>query len=225
MCGRYSLVPTENIARRFDIADQQLTLLPHYNVAPSQSMPVVVRNSPNHLVEMQWGLIPSWSKEPRVKFSTINARAETLTTSPVFRGPFKSRRCLVPASGFYEWQQTGQGKQPYCIRLHDGELFAFAGLYDIWRDGEGNELYSYTIITSAPNELVAPIHNRMPVILHRPDEDVWLDKETEPAQLLSLLGPYDANEMEAYTVSRAVNNPANDGVELMRPVERMVKAT
>jgi putative SOS response-associated peptidase YedK len=215
MCGRYSLVPTENIAARFDIQQEQLTFSPRYNVAPSQSMPVVVRNSPNRLVEMQWGLIPSWSKEPRAQFSTINARAETITKSPVFRGPFKSRRCLVPASGFYEWRQTGQGKQPYCIQLKDGELFAFAGLYDIWRDQEGNELSSYTIITTTPNDVVAPIHNRMPVILRRDDEDVWLDKETDPARLLSLLRAYPADEMEAYTVSRAVNNPANEGAELM----------
>jgi putative SOS response-associated peptidase YedK len=217
MCGRYNLVPTENVAGRFHVDDQQLPLLPRYNVAPSQVMPVVVRNSPNRIVEMEWGLIPSWSKEPQVKFSTINARAETLTTSPVFRGPFKSRRCLVPASGFYEWRKTSQGKQPYCIQLDDGELFAFAGLYDIWHDADGNELYSYTIITTTSNDLVAPIHNRMPVILHRDDEDAWLDKHTEPAHLLSLLTPYPANAMAAFPVSRAVNNPANEGAELMRP--------
>ena len=218
MCGRYSLVPTESIAARFDIQQQQLTLVPRYNVAPSQSMPVVVRNSPNRLVEMQWGLIPSWSKEPRAQFSTINARAETITKSPVFRGPFKSRRCLVPASGFFEWQRTERGKQPFCIRLKDGDLFAFAGLYDIWHDAEGSELYSYTVITTTPNDLVASIHNRMPVILRQEDEDVWLDKESDPAQLLALLKAYPADKMEAYPVSRAVNSPANDGAELMRSV-------
>jgi len=217
MCGRYNLVPTENVAGRFHVDDQQLPLLPRYNVAPSQVMPVVVRNSPNRIVEMEWGLIPSWSKEPQVKFSTINARAETLTTSPVFRGPFKGRRCLVPASGFYEWRKTSQGKQPYCIQLDDGELFAFAGLYDIWHDADGNELYSYTIITTMPNDLVAPIHNRMPVILHRDDEDAWLDKHTAPAHLLSLLTPFPANTMAAFPVSGAVNNPATEGAELMRP--------
>ena len=218
MCGRYSFVPTESIAARFDIQQAQLTLLPRYNVAPSQSMPVVVRNSPNRLVEMQWGLIPSWSKEPRAQFSTINARAETITKSPVFRGPFKSQRCLVPASGFYEWRQTGQGKQPYCIRLKEEDLFAFAGLYDVWRDREGNELYSYTIITTPPNDLVAPIHNRMPVILEQEDEQVWLDNEADSARLLALLVAYPADEMEAYPVSRAVNSPANEGAELLQSV-------
>jgi putative SOS response-associated peptidase YedK len=122
---------------------------------------------------------------------------------------------LVPASGFYGWRQTSQGKQPYCIRLKGGELFAFAGLYDVWYDAAGNELYSYTIITSAPNDLVAPIHNRMPVILRQEDEQVWLDKEADPARLMSLLTAYPADEMEAYPVSRAVNNPANEGEELM----------
>jgi putative SOS response-associated peptidase YedK len=218
MCGRYSLVPTESIAARFDMEQAQLTLAPRYNVAPSQSMPVVVRNSPNRLVEMQWGLIPSWSKEPRAQFSTINARAETITKSPVFRGPFKSRRCLVPASGFYEWQRTEQGKQPFCIQLKNGELFAFAGLYDVWQAADGNELYSYTVITTAPNDLVAPIHNRMPVILRQEDEDAWLDKASDPAQLLALLKAYPADAMQAYPVSRAVNNPANEGAELMQSV-------
>jgi putative SOS response-associated peptidase YedK len=218
MCGRYSFTPDTTFAERFGIEDQQLTLLPHYNVAPAQAMPVIVRNSPNRVVEMKWGLIPSWSKEPQTKFSTINARAETLTASPTYRGPFRSRRCLVPASAFYEWQQTSQGKQPYCIRLKGTELFAFAGLYDVWRDAEGTELYSYTIITTAPNELVAPIHNRMPVILHPDDEGTWLNKETNPARLQALLAPYPAEEMEAYRVSRAVNNPANESAELMQPV-------
>ena len=218
MCGRYSLVSTENIAARFDVQQQQLTLSPRYNVAPSQSMPVVVRNSPNRLVEMQWGLIPSWSKEPRAQFSTINARAETITKSPVFRGPFKNRRCLVPASGFYEWQRTERGKQPFCIRLKDEELFAFAGLYDVWHDADGNELHSYTVITTVPNELVASIHNRMPVILRQEDEDAWLDKGSDSARLLALLKAYPADKMEAYPVSRAVNSPANEGAELMQPV-------
>lgn len=217
MCGRYTLVQAEQVAERFQAAEAQLPLLPRYNVAPSQLMPVVVRNSPNRLVEMQWGLVPAWSKEPRTSFSTINARAETLATSAVFRGPFKSRRCLVPASGFYEWQKLEKGKQPFCIRLRGGDLFAFAGLYDIWRDREGNELYSYTIITTAPNELVAPIHNRMPAILRREDEDAWLSKDSDAARLMGMLEAYPADAMEAYPVSRAVNSPAHDGAELVQP--------
>ena len=210
MCGRYAIVQADKVGERFEATDAQLPLLPRYNVAPSQANPVVVRNSPNRVVLMQWGLVPAWSKEPRTQFSTINARAETVATSAVFRGPFKSRRCLVPASAFYEWRKTSEGKQPYCIRLRGGELFAFAGLYDIWRDGDGNELQSYTIITTAANELVAPLHNRMPVILHRDDEGAWLDKSTDPERLKALLAPFPAEAMETFPVSRALNSPAND---------------
>jgi len=122
----------------------------------------------------------------------------------------------VPANGFYEWRKLAQGKQPYCIQLLGGELFAFAGLYDIWRDRDGSELYSYTIITTAPNELVAPIHNRMPAILRREDEQVWLDQSADPLRLTSLLSAYPADAMEAYPVSRALNNPANEGPELLQ---------
>lgn len=218
MCGRYSLATTENLAERFDAQQTELTLLPRYNVAPSQSMPTVVRDGEQRLVEMRWGLIPSWSKEAHVSFSTINARAETVTTSPAFRGPFKRRRCLVPASGFYEWRRIAQGKQPYCIRLRGGEPFAFAGLYDIWRGADGSELYSYTIITTTPNELVAPIHNRMPAILRRADEAAWLAEDADPARLLSLLAPYPAERMETFAVSRALNNPMHDDPMLARPL-------
>ena len=220
MCGRYGLVPGKNFDERFDIENRQEPLSPQYNVAPGSTMPVVVRNSPNHVALMKWGLIPHWSKEPRVKFSTINARAETVSTSPTYRTPFRSRRCLVPASGFYEWQATKDGKQPYFIHLKDESLFAFAGLYDVWRDDEGKELLTYTIITTTPNSLMAPIHNRMPVILKREDEDVWLDKEADTERLLSLLAPYPAEGLEAYPVSRAVNNPANEGEELIEPEAR-----
>lgn len=220
MCGRYGLVPGTNFDERFDVEYQQEPLLPQYNVAPGSTMPVVVRNSPNHVELMKWGLIPHWSKQPRVKFSTINARAETVSTSATYRTPFRSRRCLVPASGFYEWQASKEGKQPYFIHLKDMELFAFAGLYDVWKDAEGKELLTYTIITTRPNSLTAPIHNRMPVILKREDEDVWLDKEADTERLLSLLVPYSAEAMEAYPVSRAVNSPANEGEELMQPQAR-----
>lgn len=218
MCGRYAIVQADKVAERFEATEAQLPLVARYNVAPSQANPVVVRNSPNRVVLMQWGLVPAWSKEPRTQFSTINARAETVATSSVFRGPFKSRRCLVPASAFYEWKKTSDGKQPYCIRLRGGELFAFAGLYDVWRDGDGNELQSYTIITTAANELVAPLHNRMPVILHHEDESAWLDKSTDPERLQALLTAFPAEAMETFPVSRALNSPSNDGAELMEPV-------
>jgi putative SOS response-associated peptidase YedK len=217
MCGRYRLVSNENIGARFDAQPEQLPLIPRTNIAPSQSMPVVLGGDANRVELMRWGLIPAWSKTKSVPFSTINARAEGLAKSPVFRGPFKRGRCLVPASGFYEWQRTRDGKQPFCFQLKDGELFAFAGLYDIWHDGDGDGLATYTIITTTPNELVAPVHNRMPAIVRREDEQLWLDGAAKPAQLQALLAPYPAEAMETFAVSRALNDPSNEGVAMFLP--------
>ena len=219
MCGRYSFVPGKNFDERFSVEVQHEPLQTSFNVAPGSTMPVVVRNSPNRVEVMKWGLIPFWAKDPRISYKTINARAETVATAPSFREAFKSRRCLVPASGFFEWKQTGSGKIPYFIQLKDTDLFAFAGLYERWKDAEGRELRTYTVITTTPNALMQPIHNRMPVILHREDEAAWLEKEVkDPASLLSLLKPFPAELMEAYPVSKAVNYPGNDGEDLIRPV-------
>ena len=221
MCGRYGLtVDTSKLQERFETSNTLPDMQPRFNIAPTQELPVIVRHSPNAMALMQWGLIPSWSKEPEVSYSTINARAENLLKSSVYKKPFQRQRCLVPASGFYEWQQTSAGKQPYYIHLEDTDLFAFAGLYDIWRDKHGHELHSYTIITTSPNDLVAPIHNRMPVILRQDDEDVWLDQDAEPARLLSLLTPYPADEMSAYPVSTWVNSPSNDTPQVLEPLEQ-----
>jgi putative SOS response-associated peptidase YedK len=224
MCGRYGLtVDTSKLQERFETSNTLPDLQPHYNIAPTQELPVIVRHSPNSMTLMQWGLIPSWSKEPKVSYSTINARAENLLKSSVYKKPFQSQRCLVPASGFYEWQQTSDGKQPYYIHLQDTDVFAFAGLYDIWRDKKGHELHSYTIITTTPNDLVASIHNRMPVILRRDDENVWLDQDADPARLLSLLTAYPADEMSAYRVSTWVNSPSNDSPQVLEPLEQVAE--
>src|SRR5262245_20545422 len=140
MCGRYSFIPGKGFYTRFSIQNKLEQLEIDFNITPTRRTPVVTRNSPNQVSLMKWGLVPSWSKEPQVKFSTINARAEKVTESAVYRGPFKRQRCLVPASGFYEWRATPEGKDPYYIRLKSQELFSFAGLYDIWKDVEGKEL-------------------------------------------------------------------------------------
>jgi putative SOS response-associated peptidase YedK len=166
---------------------------------------------------MRWGLIPHWAKEAKVGARMINARAETLTERASFRPLLRTRRCLVPASGFYEWHPTT--KVPHYVHPKDADVFAFAGLHDVWRDPEGEEIASYTIITTTPNALLAPIHDRMPVILRPADQDAWLDPdETEPEPLLALLKPYPARAMVAYPVSRAVNSPRNDGPELLERV-------
>lgn len=219
MCGRYAFIPGKGFYTRFSIQNRLEQLEAAYNIAPSMRLPVITRNSPNKVSLMKWGLIPSWTKEPRTKFSTINARAETITESPVYRGAYKDRRCLVPASGFYEWKTTPEGKLPYFIHLKSQDVFSFAGLYDIWKDAEGEELYTYTIITTTPNALMEPIHNRMPVILSPADEDTWLDARSDMVTLMALLKPYDASKMEVYRVSTAVNSPKNKGSDLLTPSE------
>jgi putative SOS response-associated peptidase YedK len=219
MCGRYGFVPGTNFEERFEVEYTQAPLPPSYNVAPGATMPVVVQHGSKRVELMKWGLIPFWAKGSNIGYNTINARAETVASSPTFRESFKRRRCLVPANGFYEWQKTERGKLPYFIHLKDSELFAFAGLYDIWKDAEGNELRTYTIITTIPNDLVAPIHNRMPVILHPDDEAMWVDPRMNDTKALrALLNPFPDALMEAYPVSRAVNTPAANVPALMERV-------
>jgi putative SOS response-associated peptidase YedK len=213
MCGRYALVPDNDgtFQRRFSLDAPRDEPQPRYNVAPTQTLPVIVRNSPNRVAMMRWGLIPSWAKDAAIGNRMINARAETVAEKPAFRRPLRSQRCLVPASGFFEWKREGDGKTPHFIHLPDEPLFAFAGLYDVWRDPDGQSVQSYTILTTEANAVMAPIHNRMPVILRREDEEEWLDPaNSEVEQLLPLLRPYPAEEMAAYPVARLVNSPTND---------------
>jgi putative SOS response-associated peptidase YedK len=198
-------------------------LAPSFNVAPQSLQPVVRLDSETgkrELTIMRWGLIPFFAKDAKIAYSTINARAETVATSPVFREPMKRRRCLVPATGFYEWQALDtKSKQLWAIELVEGNLFAFAGLWDRWKDkATGQPLETYTIITTDPNELLEPIHNRMPVILSPQDYSRWLDPG-EPSRLpIDLLRPYPAEEMRVWKVSAAVGNVRNNGPELRLPV-------
>jgi putative SOS response-associated peptidase YedK len=217
MCGRYSLVPKADFAERFGVENLQLDLEPRYNIAPTQTTPVITRNSPNRAEEMRWGLVPFWAKDPSIGNKMINARAETVAEKPAFRKALAARRCLVPASGFYEWKRDAGGKVPHYIFLRDTGSFAFAGLYEIWKDQDGQVLKTYTIITTTPNELMETIHNRMPVILSREDEGLWLDKEADIPALLALLRPYPAEQMDAYVVSKAVNSPMHEGESLIEP--------
>jgi putative SOS response-associated peptidase YedK len=220
MCGRYGFEAGQReLLSRFQLEQvvEQLTI--SFNVTPGMTMPVVVKQSPNRLDLMEWGFLPEWAKDPNATRRPINARAETVATSPMFRRALRFQRCLVPARGFYEWQKTGSGKQPYWIQVKGGDLFGFAGLWESWSDQQGRELRTYAIITTEPNELTAPIHNRMPVILPRDAEDLWLNPdEAEGDRLTGLLRPYDARQLEAWPVSRAVNNPQNDGPSLIATV-------
>jgi putative SOS response-associated peptidase YedK len=218
MCGRYSLTsPPEVIKERF-----KLRWLPeisaHYNIAPSQMIPVV-RDSEKgrELVLLKWGLIPSWSKDPAIGTKLINARAETLAEKPSFRNAFKRRHCLIPADSFYEWKAMRKGKQPYCIGMADHALFGMAGLWEQWLSPEGQALQSCTIITTAANELVWELHERMPLIIQPGDYDAWLDASNPNAG--ELLKPFPSELMNYYPVSVRVNNVRNDDAECLVPVE------
>ena len=222
MCGRFSLTTDpKTVAQRFGVptATAESAWMPRYNIAPTKTVIVVSDDGKRHLAHMRWGLIPSWAKDPAIGNRMINARAETLAVKPAFRVALRKRRCLVVADGFYEWQQRGRTKQPFRIVLKNGEPFGFAGLWDAWTSPEGEEIQTCTIITTEANELLKPIHDRMPVILTREAEGLWLDPTTqEPAKLLPLLSPYPAKEMEAYPVSRLVNSPQRDTLDCITPV-------
>ena len=214
MCGRYTLGETGNLFDRFLIEGDGSSLQARYNVAPSQVMPVVTLEEKRRLEFMQWGLVSSWSKDP--KKALINARIEGIQTKPSFRKPIRERRCLIPATGFYEWKKEPGGKTPYHIRRKDAQLFAFAGLYDIWKDPDGKEIKAFAIVTTAPNDLLAQVHNRMPVILTPEQDRLWLETQAgEIGQVLNTLQPLPSEELEMYPVSRKVNSPRFDLPELI----------
>ena len=221
MCGRFSLnTPPQRIKERFGL-DQMPELFARYNIAPSQMVPAVrTSGSSRELVMLHWGLLPSWAKDEKIAYSMINARAETVATKPAFRSAFRQRRCLIPASGFYEWKQEGRIKQPYHFRMRDGDVFAFAGLWEHWEGAGGKVIESCSIIVTDANELLRPVHDRMPVILDPDDYTTWLDPHrNDDDSLIPLLKSYPAELMETYPVSRRVSKPAYDDPECAAPVQ------
>ncbi|BEQ16054.1 SOS response-associated peptidase [Desulfoferula mesophila] len=220
MCGRFT--QSKSLAEyqdRFSFSAGPPGYAPRFNLAPGQEALAVLAGEEGRRGELlRWGLVPAWAKEERVGYKMINARAETVADKPAYRGPFRRSRCLVPADGFFEWASTAQGKQPYFLARRDRAPFALAGLWDRWHGPEGEELRSFTIITTTANHVVAPIHERMPVMLQPGDEAAWLDPETPPAELGGLLRPYAARDMQAHPVSRRVNSAASEGPELLEPV-------
>jgi putative SOS response-associated peptidase YedK len=222
MCGRYQVnTPVEDIARRFGakLTDAAAQLAPRYNVAPSLAVPVVrVRRDVRELAALTWGLVPNWSKD-RSGSKPINARAETIFEKAMFRTAILRRRCLIPADGFYEWQQRTAGKQPWHVGMLDGSLFAFAGIWDYWAKEGAEPVVSCAIVVTDANELMARIHDRMPVIVAADDYSRWLDPELHnPVEIRTMLTPYPADEMKAYPISTLVNNAKNEGPELIRPM-------
>lgn len=226
MCGRYTLrASRKQIAETFEAHPVASVpeLFERYNLAPQQDAPIVWQDHEGRVVAMaRWGLVPAWAKDPKqLKSTPINARADRIAASPMFKHALRRRRCLVPATGFYEWQQQGQArsKQPYHIKLKDGGLFAFAGLWERWRDEAGDTLDTFTLVTTDANELVEPVHNRMPVILPHEAWRAWLDPHLESAkQLADMLKPPPTGGWEAMAVSRHVNSPANDDPACIEPL-------
>lgn len=225
MCGRFAFFsPSEAVLRVFDLGDMP-EMKARYNVAPTQQVPVVRSDETNHrtLETMRWGLIPFWAKDTKIGNRLINARSETLTEKPSFRTAYKKRRCLVVASGFYEWMKTDDGKQPYLIARPDGDPFGMAGLWESWRDKEAPEdadpLLSCTIITKNANESIAEVHHRMPAILNPDDFETWLDpKEADAARLGDVLDRAGKAVMTFRPISKAVNSPKNEGKDLIEPI-------
>src|SRR6266852_602219 len=221
MCGRYVVkAPVSQLATMFDLMDVP-PLTPRYNVAPTQMVPAVRLNPETQkrgLVMLKWGLIPAWAKDAAIGSQMIMARADTVAEKPAFREAFRRRRCLMAADGFYEWQKTNGKKQPYFIGLKDQDPFAFAGLWEHWKDPESDAVESCALITTDANEVVRPIHDRMPVILQPKDYGVWLDLENrDTTALQELLQPYPGEAMMAYPVSLFVNNPRNEASRCMDP--------
>jgi putative SOS response-associated peptidase YedK len=217
MCARYSFFSVQLFQQEFDLDPEGIE--PHFNIAPTDVAPVVVQDANGRRLEqMQWGLVPSWSKDASIGQKLINARAETLAEKPSFRTALKKRRCLVPADGFFEWKGEKGNKQPFFFRMRSRAPFAFAGLWEYWEGTEG-ALVTYTIVTTEPNELLATVHTRMPAIIAHHDYAAWLDHSVQRGEaVLPLLSPYPAEEMEMYPVTKAMSNPSFESPAIVEPV-------
>lgn len=218
MCGRYTLVRSaREIGERFGIKQLSIEISPRYNIAPSQSLPVVLSEAGERVLQsISWGLIPSWVKDLSKTKALINARSESLAEKPSFKVSLKRRRCIVPADGFYEWKKTAAGNQPFYIHAADEGILAFAGLWDEWKNEEGDSLRTFCLITSAANTFMSVVHDRMPVILSRESEDKWLDPAIRsPEILLPLLGPCPENLLQMHEVSTLVNSVREDRPDLI----------
>ncbi len=234
MCGRFTLIAWDEIEGRFVPAGSGMDMIrerfagadlaPRYNIAPTQDVITITSDGEaNTARSMRWGLVPSWAKDISIGNRMINARAETLSERPSFRSAFRRRRCLVIADSFYEWKRNGRSRTPMRISLESGELFGFAGLWESWNSPDGRRILSCTIVTTAANEFLAPIHDRMPVILSQDAEPMWLDPDVQDTDALSeLLTPYPSERMAAYEVSSVVNSAANDVPECIAPVSRLL---
>lgn len=222
MCGRFTQsLSGAVIAQAFGLSTVP-NWAPRYNIAPTQTIPAILANEGSaahrQFKELRWGLVPAWAKDSAIGTKLINARSETVAEKPSFRSAFKQRRCLITADGFFEWKKEQGKKQPFYFRLATGEPFAFAGLWERWQAPTGEVLETCTILTTTANELLAEIHDRMPVMLDAADYDRWLDVKLPPLEAHSLLRPYAAKAMQSYPVSRQMNSPFHDDADCIRPL-------
>lgn len=221
-CGRYTLSLESTINSKERLANIKLDKIkPNYNTAPGQNMPVIINDGKNNKLEiMRWGLIPPWAKDINIGYRLINARAETLFEKPMWRNAVKHKRCIIPATGFYEWKKLDSKlKVPYYIHPKDQDLFTFAGLWSSWEDASGNKINSYSIVTTTPSKQMSEIHDRMPVIFHKDEDKLWLNSDTEDQDLLAeLLHPYKENKLSIFKVSTKVNSIRNNFKELLQPI-------
>jgi putative SOS response-associated peptidase YedK len=228
MCGRYRLSRRKQMIEEYFETENEVDWEPRYNIAPSQPVGIIRqdRSKPErHFSLARWDLIPSWATDASVGFKTINARAETVASKPAFRDAFMSRRCLLPADGFFEWRRSGKEKQPFHFGMQDDSLFAFAGLWDRWKDPTGTVIESCTILTAIPNSLLAEVHDRMPVILRQETYDLWLDPGFKDVKALAeVLAPFDAAKMRSFPVSSRINGVANDDPDCVVPSHRDLPA-
>lgn len=240
MCGRFARFSPAHIFRMLFQLDEILDLVPQYNIAPGQDVfavrGIVIRdeqqrsaspkNYSKEVSTFRWGLVPIWAKDPQIGFKMINARSETVTEKPAFLEAFKKHRCLIPIDGFYEWKKQQDGKQPYYIHMTDKQPFALGGIWDAWTNPQGKILESCSILTTAPNEVVKPIHNRMPVIIEPKDFDLWLNPAIQESEKVKpLLKPYTASTMVAYPISTFVNSPRNQGEQCITKLVEKTKQT
>ena len=224
MCGRYTLTVTPEMLRTLVNVDPSLNLQPRYNIAPTQTAPVVRPSGDGRRMDMlRWGLIPSWSNDRSIASRLINARGETVSRKPSFRESYAQRRCLVPVDGFYEWRKEGDAKQPFRIGFREGKPFAFAGLWETWivpagQEDAGETMETFTIVTTDANEKIAPIHHRMPVIVDPGDYDLWLTGE--PDEAARVIRAFPPDDMAFYRVSTRVNNVRNDDADCIAPLKK-----
>lgn len=218
MCGRYSFAPDLKIVNEhYDISVNDGDLTPNYNCAPSQLLPVITNDKSIGFNFFRWGLIPFWAKDISIGNKLINTRSETILEKPSFRNAFRQRRCLVPADAFYEWKQEVKEKIPYRIFLKNQNIFSMAGIWEKCKLPNGETIFSFAIITTQPNTLMTKIHNRMPVILDKKGEDLWINN-TDEKELTNLLKPFPAEQMTAYRISNLVNSPRNNSPKIIEPI-------